>query len=434
MGKEMRIYFSKEHLHLCLCLWVLTVFPLLVWADYQHMTAAKFAAFALPCALWMPAAILLQLRQKQPLPRPNAAELLLLALLFWALLSALCSPYRSHTLQGLGHWDGLLPFVLYLLTALLLRRSRGLPLWLLRVIACSALLQSGIAFLQILGADPLSLYPGGYTDADAGIAYVGRYLGTVGNIDYLGSYCCLTVPLLLFGGMGAPRKTKLLLWTAAVCLLLLLAEIRVSAAWLGISAGCGLLLPCCLPRPHRKKAALLLLLLLLLLLVLVFCFGESWGGTFAEAAAILHGEIRDDFGSSRVRIWKEGLSSAGAHLLLGTGPGSRSAHFDITFQRETATGLLQAKVTNGHSEYLDTLLELGIPGLLLYLSLLGCVFVQSLRHCSSCAVRLLCAALLAYCIQALFCSRSIVVAPIFWVLLGLLLAELRSKTEPDLSH
>ena len=96
-------------------------------------------------------------------------------------------------------------------------------------------------------------------------------------------------------------------------------------------------------------------------------------------------------GSGRYQLWGSALDAFSSEPLTGIGPGT----YEFWWARH---GTLPTFVRNAHNLYLETLAELGIPGLTLILALLGSVFVIGLgkwRRAESYERALLSAALAA---------------------------------------
>ena len=62
-----------------------------------------------------------------------------------------------------------------------------------------------LALWQLAGGNPLGLYPKGLAYSDAGIAYSGAYLGTIGNTDLLAAVMCVAVPAFFYGAWKLRR-------------------------------------------------------------------------------------------------------------------------------------------------------------------------------------------------------------------------------------
>jgi hypothetical protein len=74
----------------------------------------------------------------------------------------------------------------------------------------------------------------------------------------------------------------------------------------------------------------------------------------------------------RRQLWAVGLDAFAEHPLRGTGAGTFEFVWNRDPRRDTA-------VRDGHSLYVETLAELGLPGLLLILTALGSLLVAALR-------------------------------------------------------
>ena len=148
--------------------------------------------------------------------------------------------------------------------------------------------------------------------------------------------------------------------------------------------------------------------------------GES--GTLYELKCLLHGELREEFGSSRLGIWRECLKMVPERPLLGGGPGTLPLRLDIRFSRyvpETG-GTLRSYVDNAHSVFLGYLVNCGSLCLTAYLALLvSCGF--SARRGGALAAALA-FSVLGGAIHSCFGLGLCLSEPVFWTLLGMLAA------------
>lgn len=415
---------------------LLALFPLFFWGDYTNLTGAKFGFFVFICAD-CGLALLLALvwtRRFRPLslwPQLGWPERLLVLFLLLAWVSALFSAYGRATLLGLGRYDGLLTLALLVLSALMVARLGSWRQGLLSVACGVILLLALIAFWQLAGGNPLGLYPDGYNYYDGGLRYTGFFLATIGNVDMLSTGLCLLLPLPLTLAWQQQGWRRWLALLAAAAGLALMLTMRVSSGLLALGVVLPLIILFLLPHRCRRPALLLLLLLTLALLAAVYCWGGSAPGTVGELHQLLHGQVRDEFGSSRVLIWREAWSQVADLPLLGSGPGTKSAHFTTVFSRYVPeSGItLRAAVDSSHSEYLDYLLELGWGGLTLYLAALITTAGRALRLAwnGDRVALALGASVTCYCVQAVFNFSVIVISPLFWLLWGLLLARIRGN-------
>jgi len=138
-----------------------------------------------------------------------------------------------------------------------------------------------------------------------------------------------------------------------------------------------------------------------------------------EMREVMHGNIRDEFGSARVYIWRNALEVFPNNPIIGSGPDT----FYNAFPSE-AHGYMGQDYQNAHNEYLQILICQGILGLLCYLVFLGGILPKPIRA----AFRnpLLVAALVAfvgYCGQAFFNLSLPITSQLLWVLAGMLASK-----------
>ena len=473
-------------------LWMLLIFPLFTsLSGYRHLTHSKFLFFAASTALWLLALLLLALPnffRARRLPRPSPVQALILGFLVWACISALCSPYGTAVLLGAGRYDGLATLLLYGGIFLGIsatgqpRRRYGMALALSTVLCCL------VSLLQLLGKNPLDLFPGSYTYYDAGLRYSGVFLGTIGNTNLLSAFLCLGIPLFAAQFVREEGPVGLFFLIAAAFALFILGASRVAGGLLAVpaalaisslallrssrafwrSAAAGLVLVCaaglglsltaeqnlftCSPLPllflpfallalviSRRKTrvpcprlAVRLTVTLAIaaaagLLLLWFWPGTS--GTLYELHQILHGQIEDSFGSSRIRIWRETLALVRERPWLGGGPDTLPLRLDIHFSRYVPeTGrTLRTAVDNAHNEFLGYLANLGLPALGLYLTALVSTLRRHLGRGRAGLPAALSACLLSYWFQSFFGLGLCIVVPMAWILWGL--AEARAPSD-----
>jgi len=171
-----------------------------------------------------------------------------------------------------------------------------------------------------------------------------------------------------------------------------------------------------LPKKLRLPA-LLLLLALVLVLAWALPFGED--GALHELHEVLHGHLEASYGSGRVGVWTYcvRLLQGGDRLLTGTGPDTFTRRFN-TFLHQyyadhpdlPAEEKLIEYFDNPHNEYLAQLINCGIPAMLAFLFLVlgGCFGRVPWRD-----------SVLCYGVQALLSFSVCIVAPMFWMVLGL---------------
>ena len=138
-----------------------------------------------------------------------------------------------------------------------------------------------------------------------------------------------------------------------------------------------------------------------------------------EAREMLHGRVRDEFGTNRVYIWRNALQALPKNPVIGSGPDTFGSAFPGPAHMRYGE-----YYSNAHNEYIQILICQGILGIVFYLCFHGGLILRSVGK----AFRnpMLMAALAAfagYCAQSLFNLSTPICSPMLWVLAGLLGSE-----------
>lgn len=387
--------------------------PLYVHNAYFDITEAKVGCFALLSAVYVLLMPFAELKSgDSPELKLPAWSFLLYAAL--GIAASLLFMGRSSLLSPSSRYQGVLVLGLYALSFLFVSRHGFFGLWAQTAALSAFTLVSLYALLQSFGLDPLGLWEG-IRAADRG-----RYLSTVGNVNFLGAYLSLLLPLC--AGFYCRTRNSLLLLPLALgsCALLCGSDSGI------LGAGGGLLLLYGLTAgeesSHRACGAALGLLglsislyglslsrfgllslsgagrllyyispLLSALGALLWRRGKAlrrpWllpalvcgGGAAALLLcnlfpALVPASLRDDlvfserWGSDRGRIWLHCLelyrSFTPLNKLMGGGSGCL-ALYDRSHRL-----FPDAVVDSAHNEYLQILLTGGLLGLAAYLSTL----------------------------------------------------------------
>ena len=409
------------------CLW-LGLFPLLQTGTYSHITLDKWLfmiSLTVLTLIWFIISLLFSEKAaKNIYPFPvfwrTPAFWLGFLLLLWILLSNLFSPLSLHVcfIGGTGRREGFLTQLCYLTIffCFLLSRVQKTPLLLSAGIGLVVF--AVVVLLQRAGSNPLSLYPDGYSYASTP-----EFQGTIGNVDMVAGYQCLLSGLFLspclFTKHTLVRFDSGLFFFSLIMLALcvfLLVSIRVQFGLLTLGVLAVWTFLHFLPKKWRLSA---ILLLLVIFLAVVWCWPGSSGGLW-ELHEILHGRLQLSFGSNRLAVWKYSLGLAGQNWILGSGSDSFVFRFDDYCRQNGLVipefqGDLQLPVNfdNPHNEYLAQWLNHGFPSMILFLLLILTAMFRK-KGCGTYSL-----AVLAYAVQAFFSFSICIIAPLFWVLLGL---------------
>ena len=401
---------------------MLLVFPLWTGTEgYAAITRGKFLFFAVLSALYLALLLPCALLVGEKPRRARLPQWFALAFMAAACLSAALSPYGRAVILGASRYDGLLTLLLYGGIFLGVSAFGEWKKYYVYLLALSASLCSLLAIPQLLGANPLGLYPAGLNYFDANVRYTGEFLGTIGNTNLLAAFYCLCIPLFIWHALTHRALCdRLVLAAAALCLGVLIAS-RVASGAVALAAAAVVLIPYYVNfTSHSRKKALIaagcLAALCLAALAAVYFYGGG-SGTLHELSQLLHGHVEDSYGSSRVAIWRECLRLAGERPLVGGGPDTLALRTDMTFSRfvEETGSTISTHVDNAHCEPLGYLVNLGALGLIPYLALCAGSLRRFFRGCAPAAGGALC----CYYVQSLFGLGLCIVVPLVWIYMGL---------------
>jgi len=257
------------------------LFPLWQDGSYTRITRAKWLGMlvltGLTAAVVMTAVIILVCRWKKMLLRLHPAQLLGLGYLAWVSLSAAFGALSGQlnangqpvVLWGAVRYEGLLTQGCYVAVFLLMSLIRVRLRPVLEAAGAAMLICFGLAALQYAGFNPLGLYPEGLNISNAK-----DFQGTLGNIDILSAWLCLSVPILLSGWMTARCSALGLLagWAGVMMQLC----IWVESGLIALVCMLALLAALMLIRPEYRSRGFIVLGGVLLLLSLFLTMEMPW--------------------------------------------------------------------------------------------------------------------------------------------------------------
>ena len=409
------------------CLW-LGLFPLLQFGSFHTITHDKWICMlvltGLTLAGFLADAVMRRLSRSRLLPLLFGGGLLL-----WTVLSCLFSPYPgSPWWFGTGRREGLATQLCYLALFFLFSFSKVCKKVVLTATGCGVLVFFAVVLIQRAGGNPFGLYPEG-----SGYEFAPDFQGTIGNVDMCSAYLVILCGLFLPELVGvlwdlvqkartvpsSPRKSVKQVFYA--CLLLvslaaavyLLFTIHVFSGQLALAVLVAVVLVRLLPK--KARLPILVLLLAAVLLLVWFWPGEE-GTEIWELHEILQGRPQYAFGSGRLGVLartRTMLQTEG-RLLLGTGADTFAKRFNaflMTYEMaHPDEPYLDGYYDSPHCEYLALISNCGIPALLCFLALIVCCCLGRSPWCDT---------VLAYSVQLLFSFSVCLVAPMFWVVLGL---------------
>lgn len=259
--------------------------PLVMWYGFFAVTEAKAVFFTGAAVLYLLGMALLRFGRHSatqphaPFPVPDLA--MAAFLLMFSLSALLDKAPASGLIAADNRYQSVVTVVLYASVFFVASRNSGaLPIALFGL-ALGFLLSTLLGVLNYFQLDPLgTLAP--LSDFDAG-----RYLSTLGNINFFGSYIALLLPIFCYFACCAPRRTARL-----VCLLL--AVVGVMAAMTArsestvLSLGVALLLtPLLLPENELSRFPAVLLTLAAAMGVMSLLQKLTGAPAFSKLTALL---------------------------------------------------------------------------------------------------------------------------------------------------
>jgi len=410
---------SVTDLYLITLLFLFPLFP--GFSGYSNITFSKYVFLLAATGLYLAGMLVTAQLSKSSVspPKLRAPQWAAIAFLVVCAISALLSTNLTDSLLGAGRYDGLLTIAVYVIIFFCASQFTHPKLIHAYALGAAALLCCCIGVLQLLGGNPLGLYPGDLRWQDAGIRYSGTYLGTIGNTNLQDAMLCLVIPMCAVLILRAKKRLFILPLLLSLCIVVFAGGSGAAAA-LCAAVLAGLVV---LPRKKQTRIACCIVAAVLLIaafLLLRFYPGDS--GTLYELSQVLQGHVEDSYGSSRIRIWRECLALVKDRPLLGYGPGTLALHLHVEFSRYVPDigETLRSSVDNAHNVYLGYLLNTGVLGLAAYLIWLLLTAIRTLRLMQR-------SALIAAFALAVFCGAAhaffglglFLTEPMFFALLGL---------------
>lgn len=274
------------------------------------------------------------------------------------------------------------------------------------MVVCAALV-SIVAVLQHYG---INIVSEGYSK---------RPYGTIGNSNWLGTYLVFILPaaILLF-----LRNKKQLLSISVALIYAGLLVCVTRGTWLAfivVFVMIAYYVFFITEKSRRKYFSSVVLIMLMVTIVLLPTNDGIIVKRFLSIPdqVVLTSQFEDTAGSGRMYIWKETVILIKENWAFGVGPD----HLQITMP----SGNIMDKA---HNIYLEIAVTLGVFALISYMLFLS--FFLRLRYCKDELGFLFYIMVFTYLLQGLFNNDVIMVLPLFWIVLGLSLANMkRIETE-----
>jgi O-antigen ligase len=352
-------------------------------------------------------------------------------LLAW-LMGLLCSVFCSNNwyLGFLGYYkhqgrlEGFITFLIYFICFRTARlafnvtaRHLSVYLWILTSIVAYAL-------IQFLYLDPLVYFKN----------FRPTVFSTVGNQNFLATLLQLLMFLALALFLKL-LKTQYLVIAWIYALGILITQTR--SVWLSALVGCLLMLFLLFYYYKTIHASYVFFLIALAVMALLLNQRPNWfnskhwnADSISSRGLKAMNDVMNptlESGSGRFYIWKLSLSAVEAHPYLGTGPEQLKAflHKSNSSLYRTYKYNRGKTIDKAHNEFLHIAATQGLIALMVYVIFLIYIACKAYKKRQHPWVAGLALIVFVHLLQACFNISVIAVAPVYWILLGVLYAQLQ---------
>lgn len=451
---------------------------------YLSITEGKYILFKIFAFLYIIAAALIvvgffldkkkwRARKTEGFQKWSLPQILITAFAVWGVICAIVSPY-SGLWEGQSRYEGVLSMLLYTAVFVLVAFWGEYSELYLPALALMAVAQGVVGLMQLFGVN--LIYPEGYDYSNT------LFVGMVGNIDCMGGIVAVTVPALICGFVLIENRWRYVMLGGASLLFAVEIYIDVDSGKLGLLAALAVALPYLVTeRRHLKNtlyagaalvmtfglcklipisfagyytsvklacaamAAAVVMAVVAFLLgrrneplklsaktirlgmfglealtavaALIYLYGYSGSSTLLmNARDVLHGHLADEAGTYRGFVWKDCLVLMKDAPVFGCGPGAFMTVFEPYNRPE-----LGVVYDFAHNDFLQIGVCMGYVGLAIYVAFVVALAVRAFKYATRCPLVVIFASSAAgYLIHSFFGFSIAIVAPVFWVMAGLL--------------
>lgn len=251
--------------------------------------------------------------------------------------------------------------------------------------------------------------------------------GFVGNSMFYGTLAAISYSLIL--GMfykTEKLKTKLILFILLLICSLGIVISGTIGCYLGIIVTIIIIITqCILIKEERKTYNFISILLIIIATGSILLFTtlnnkflkKDFAELKTEYNAISNGVIKDNFGTGRIYIWKNTINKIIDYKGIGVG----IDNFNLAFNNKLIDPKSNLIVDKAHNEYLQRTLCEGILSGLSFVIFIIYIFINNFKKNFNSLQYGLYLAFIAYSVQAFFNISVTRVAPIYYIIIGLLI-------------
>ena len=376
--------------------------------------------------------LLLYLLSKIYNKRLKIYDFAVILFIFYAYVSYVFAYDQRIALLGfLNRREGLLvlsSYYIFLLVSTTLRDKKYIK-WLVYLLSFNVIMQICYGFLQIF---EVNFFLG------IEVRYKWKYaFGFVGNSNFLSSLVVLLLGIWFGVYLFNDQKS---LFNIIILEVFLLGHVICGS----MSGFVGLLVMillsivyivyCYFQKNNWKILLKKLCLIVLLFICNIFILSLTGKNQYykdvlelnSQFSEVVSGEIEDNFGTGRIYIWRKAFENMNDYIITGIGI---DQFYYIGGEQTIYDSYTGAPVDKAHNEYLQILVTEGVFKCLTYIIFLMWIFVKSLikifkSNNNNYLFYGLFFAFTGYCVQAFFNISITRVAPIFFIISGLLIGYL----------
>jgi len=411
---------------------VLTVMYLAIFTPYKYLLQTKIISFYTICGGYSAIMLLLSLegmavgmiKPRELLTRLRPTTVVQWGMIFYLLfsfVSALLSKHPS-TWIGTTRYEGFLTVAIYVTSFYFTAKFVKPAKWMMYAFGGAVTLFGVISVIQLAGVP--FLYDSGMNYYSGGVINAADYMiGTIGNVDFAAALLALIIPVITLYVVKAKEKQRFLLLIPAILALFVLLKIWVLLGLVGTFISAVLAFPYGLGLKKRGVTVYFISITVLALIAILVLYTVPFErGLLFELHSILHGEVKETFGTGRFQVWREVLGRIPDNLFFGTGPDTMVLDDAIKpFTRyDEAEGLIVRRIDLAHNEFLNILYHQGIFAFLSYLAAAVGFLVSYFKNAVNNAAALITGAgVIGYAAALMFGMTMPPIGIFFWVCLGL---------------
>lgn len=186
------------------------------------------------------------------------------------------------------------------------------------------------------------------------------------------------------------------------------------------------------PKYKRKPALIALytaeaIIIILAVIIIKIAFSNS-DGLLGELSAVLNGNISPMAGSHRVAIWQFSLKMFSQRPIFGVGTGEFCKAFSDTVLREYQQVIGKNTLPDAaHNEFIQQLVTVGIVGFAAYMGWLLSILIRGFKYALKNPKLMVClCTAIGFAAQMSFNINILIIAPFFYVILGITEHEILS--------